>query len=419
MSCCDAGAMSVQEALNTMLAQITPVSECVTVSLANSQGHILAEDVLSPLNMPPFDNSAMDGYAFRFAEWVEGQALAIAGTALAGQPFSGEIPAGACLRIMTGAQVPAGLDTVIMQEHTAQTPEGVLFTQPPKAKANIRYLGEEIRTGDVVLKAGSRLHARALPLLATLGLPEVNVRRRLKVAIFSTGDELKLPGTSLQAGEIYDSNRYGIEAMLNRMGIECLNLGIIPDDPAQLRDTFMQAAQSADAIITSGGVSVGEADYTKDLLLELGEVGFWSVAMKPGKPFAYGKIREKYFFGLPGNPVSGMVCFEQLVIPALRRMMGHTKLFRRTLEAQTAHSVNIRPGRTDFIRVRLERDAQGSYVAWTTGNQSSGALLSMAQADALLIVPATSSGIAAGERAIVQLLDGMTYQDEAGFEEHV
>ena len=386
MSCCDAGAMSVQEALNTMLAQITPVSECVTVSLANSQGHILAEDVLSPLNMPPFDNSAMDGYAFRFAEWVEGQALAIAGTALAGQPFTGDIPAGACLRIMTGAQVPAGLDTVIMQEHTAQTSEGVLFTRPPKANANIRYLGEEIRTGDVVLKAGSRLHARALPLLATLGLPEVNVCRRLKVAIFSTGDELKLPGTPLQAGEIYDSNRYGIEAMLNRMGIECLNLGIIPDDPAQLRDTFMQVAQSADAIITSGGVSVGEADYTKDLLLELGEVGFWSVAMKPGKPFAYGKIREKYFFGLPGNPVSAFVTFYQLVQPALRKLAGEISVAALRIPAIAEHNFRSAKNRVDFQRGLISVNADGLITVRSTGAQGSGMFTSLCAANCFVIV---------------------------------
>ena len=402
MSCCDAGAMSVQEALNTMLAQITPVSECVTVSLANSQGHILAEDVLSPLNMPPFDNSAMDGYAFRFAEWVEGQALAIAGTVLAGQPFSGDIPAGACLRIMTGAQVPAGLDTVIMQEHTAQTSEGVLFTQPPKAKTNIRYLGEEIRTGDVVLKAGSRLHARALPLLATLGLPEVNVHRRLKVAIFSTGDELKLPGTSLQAGEIYDSNRYGIEAMLNRMGIECLNLGIIPDDPAQLRDTFMQAAQSADAIITSGGVSVGEADYTKDLLLELGEVGFWSVAMKPGKPFAYGQIREKYFFGLPGNPVSAFVTFYQLVQPALRKLAGEISVAPLRIPAIAEHNFRSAKNRVDFQRGLISVNADGLITVRSTGAQGSGMFTSLCAANCFVIV---EKDVPAGSFVTIELFN--------------
>jgi molybdopterin molybdotransferase len=402
MSCCDAGAMSVQEALNTMLAQITPVSECVTVSLANSQGHILAEDVLSPLNMPPFDNSAMDGYAFRFAEWADGLTLAIAGTALAGQPFTGDIPAGACLRIMTGAQVPAGLDTVIMQEHTAQTSEGVLFTQPPKANANIRYLGEEIRTGDVVLKAGSRLHARALPLLATLGLPEVKVRRRLKVAIFSTGDELKLPGTPLQAGEIYDSNRYGIEAMLNWMGIECLNLGIIPDDPAQLRDTFMLAAQSADAIITSGGVSVGEADYTKDLLLELGEVGFWSVAMKPGKPFAYGKIREKYFFGLPGNPVSAFVTFYQLVQPALRKLAGEISVAPLRIPAIAEHNFRSAKNRVDFQRGLISVNADGLITVRSTGAQGSGMFTSLCAANCFVIV---EKDVLAGTSVSVELFN--------------
>lgn len=402
MSCCDTGAMSVQDALNTMLAQITPVNGCVTVSLANSLGHILAEDVLSPLNMPPFDNSAMDGYAFRFAEWFDGRVLPVAGIALAGQPFSGDIPAGACLRIMTGAQVPTGLDTVIMQEQTAQTSEGVLFTQPPKAKANIRYLGEEIRTGNVVLKAGSRLHARALPLLATLGLPEVKVRRRLKVAIFSTGDELKLPGTPLQAGEIYDSNRYGIEAMLNRMGIECLNLGIIPDDPAQLRDTFIQAAQSADAIITSGGVSVGEADYTKDLLLELGEVGFWSVAMKPGKPFAYGKIREKYFFGLPGNPVSAFVTFYQLVQPALRKLAGEISVAPLRIPAIAEHNFRSAKNRVDFQRGLISVNADGLITVCSTGAQGSGMFTSLCVANCFVIV---EKDVPAGSSVTIELFN--------------
>ena len=402
MGCCDAGAMSVQDALTTMLAQIAPVNEIMTVPLATAQGHILAENVLSPLNMPPFDNSAMDGYAFRFADWQEGRAMPIAGTALAGQPFSGEVPQGTCLRIMTGAQVPEGLDTVIMQEQTAQTADGVLFTQPPKAKANIRYLGEEIRTGDVVLTAGTRLHARALPLLATLGLPDVKVYRRLKVAIFSTGDELKQPGMPLHEGEIYDSNRYGIEAMLNRMGIECLNLGIIPDDPAQLRDTFMQAAQSADAIITSGGVSVGEADYTKDLLLELGEVGFWSVAMKPGKPFAYGKIREKYFFGLPGNPVSAFVTFYQLVQPALRKLAGEAFVAPLRIPAIAEHNFRSAKNRVDFQRGVISVNADGLITVRSTGAQGSGMFTSLCAANCFVIV---EQDVPAGASVTIELFN--------------
>ncbi|NCB56329.1 MAG: molybdopterin molybdotransferase [Gammaproteobacteria bacterium] len=402
MSCCDAGAMSVQDALTTMMAQIVPVEESMTVPLATAQGNILAENVLSPLNMPPFDNSAMDGYAFRFADWQDGKVMPVAGTVLAGQPFTGDIPAGACLRIMTGAQVPAELDTVIMQEQTAQALEGVLFTRPPKAKANIRYLGEEIRTGDVVLKAGSRLHARALPLLATLGLPEVKVRRRLKVAIFSTGDELKLPGTSLQAGEIYDSNRYGIEAMLNRMGIECLNLGIIPDDPAQLRDTFMLAAQSADAIITSGGVSVGEADYTKDLLLELGEVGFWSVAMKPGKPFAYGKIKDKYFFGLPGNPVSAFVTFYQLVQPALRKLAGEISAAPLRIPVIAEHNFRSAKNRVDFQRGLISVNADGLITVRSTGAQGSGMFTSLCAANCFVIV---EKDVPAGASVTIELFN--------------
>lgn len=399
MGCCDKGAIKVQEALSAMLAEVMPVEDFNTKSLATAFGHCLAEDVLSPLDMPPFDNSAMDGYAFRFSEWQEGHVMPVAGTAFAGQPFNGEVPAGACLRIMTGAEVPAGLDTVVMQELTSVSEAGMTLTQPPKPKSNIRYRGEEIRTGDVVLTAGTRIHARTLPLLATLGINDVKVRRPLKVAIFSTGDELKLPGIPLGQGEIYDSNRFGIEAMLKRMNIECVNLGIIPDDPAQLRDTFLKAVEMADAIITSGGVSVGEADYTRDLLAELGEIGFWSVAMKPGKPFAFGKIKDRYFFGLPGNPVSAFVTFYQLVQPVLRKMAGEQVQPFLRFPAVASQSFRSAKNRTDFQRGILSVNDQGQLVVSSTGAQGSGMFSSLCVANCFVIV---DNDVAAGEPVLVE-----------------
>ncbi len=399
MGCCDKGAIKVQEALSAMFAEVTPVEAFTTVSLATAFGHCLAEDVLSPLDMPPFDNSAMDGYAFRFTEWQEGTVMPVAGIAFAGQPFQGDVPAGACLRIMTGAEVPADLDTVIMQEQTSASDAGVTLTQAPKPKANIRYRGEEIRTGDVVLAAGTRIHARTLPLLATLGISDVKIRRPLKVAIFSTGDELKLPGTPLGQGEIYDSNRFGIEAMLKRMNIECLNLGIIPDDPVQLRDTFLQAVESADAIITSGGVSVGEADYTRDLLAELGEVGFWSVAMKPGKPFAFGKIKQSHFFGLPGNPVSAFITFYQLVQPILRKMAGEHVQTPLRFPAVASQFFRSAKNRTDFQRGILSVNEQGQIVVSSTGAQGSGMFTSLCVANCFVIV---DNDVAAGETVLVE-----------------
>ena len=321
---------------------------------------------------------------------------------------------------MTGAPIPQGADAVIRVEDTRALDDfRVEIVKAVSTGNDIRPLGEGMRDGQVVLTAGTEITPGVIGVLATVKCAQMKVYRRPSVAILATGDELEGLDEAFDPNKIPNSNSYALMAQAQALGIEPVLLGIARDDPQELAE-YLRRGLEFDVLLVSGGSSVGLHDYVRPTLEALGvDMHFWRVEMRPGHPVAFGTTERGAIFGLPGNPVSGMVCFEQLVIPALRRMMGHTKLFRRTLEAQTAHSVNIRPGRTDFIRVRLERDAQGSYVAWTTGNQSSGALLSMAQADALLIVPATSSGIAAGERAIVQLLDGMTYQDEAGFEEHV
>ena len=283
------GLLPLSDALQGILDQLACCCDTEQVPLPHALGRVLAADIASPLSVPPFDNAAMDGYAVRLADLATGTPLIMAGKAFAGQPYQGEWPAGHCVRIMTGAPVPEGTDAVVMQEETRADGDKIAFLVPPIPGQNIRRRGEDIREGASVLSSGTRLTPRELPLLASLGIATMPVRRPLRVAIFSTGDELKPVGTPLAHGDIYDSNRYGVKAMLARLGCECLDLGIIPDDPAQLRAAFQQADREADALITTGGVSVGEADFTKQLLEELGEIGFWKLAIKPGKPFAFGR----------------------------------------------------------------------------------------------------------------------------------
>ena len=414
------GNLSVKDAQKRVLEQVR-TKDAELVSLGCALGRVLAEDIRANRNQPPFDVSAMDGFALRSADLKQAPVvLMIVEDIKAGDMPKHALRPGQCSRIMTGAPIPQGADAVIRVEDTRALDDfRVEIVKAVSTGNDIRPLGEGMRDGQVVLTAGTEITPGVIGVLATVKCAQMKVYRRPSVAILATGDELEGLDEAFDPNKIPNSNSYALMAQAQALGIEPVLLGIARDDPQELAE-YLRRGLEFDVLLVSGGSSVGLHDYVLPTLEALGvDMHFWRVEMRPGHPVAFGTTERGAIFGLPGNPVSGMVCFEQLVIPALRRMMGHTKLFRRTLEAQTAHSVNIRPGRTDFIRVRLERDAQGSYVAWTTGNQSSGALLSMAQADALLIVPATSSGIAAGERAIVQLLDGTTYQDEAGFEEQV
>ena len=400
------GLLPLSDALQGMLEQLACCCDSEQLPLPQALGRILASDIASPLAVPPFDNSAMDGYAVRLADLAAGIPLIMAGKAFAGQPYQGEWPAGHCVRIMTGAPVPEGTDAVVMQEETQADGDRITFLAQPEPGQNIRRAGSDIGKGACVLQAGTRLTPREMPLLASLGIATVPVRRPLKVAIFSTGDELKPVGTPLAHGDIYDSNRYGVRAMLARLGCDCLDLGIIPDDPAQLRAAFIRADEEADVLITTGGVSVGEADFTKQLLDELGEIGFWKLAIKPGKPFAFGRLPRAWFFGLPGNPVSAMVTFDQLVQPALAKLAGQR--FERPLQLQavTTEQLKKSPGRLDFQRGILSQGSNGLEVR-STGSQDSAVFSSLSRANCYIILERERGRVAVGETVTVEPFGGL------------
>ncbi|MBB1199994.1 molybdopterin molybdotransferase [Enterobacteriaceae bacterium 89] len=394
----NAGLMPLDVALNQMLERITPLNATETLPLVQAFGRITAADVVSPMDVPGFDNSAMDGYAVRLSDLAEGQALPVAGKAFAGQPFDGVWPAKTCVRIMTGAPVPAGCDAVVMQEETEQTDAGVRFTAAVNQGQNIRLRGEDIAAGSAVFPRGTRLTVAELPVLASLGIANVEVVRKVRVAVFSTGDELKLPGEALAAGQIYDTNRLAVHLMLEQLGCEVINLGIIPDDQDKLRAAFIKADSEADVVISSGGVSVGEADYTKTILDELGEIAFWKLAIKPGKPFAFGKLNNSWFCGLPGNPVSAALTFYQLVQPLLAKLSGNpTSGLPPRLRVRAATRLKKSPGRLDFQRGVLTRNAEGDLTVATTGNQGSHVFSSFSQGNCFIVLELERGNVEAGE----------------------
>lgn len=392
--CTQPGLLPIDEALARICTQLNPVRETETIDLQDALDRVLAFPIAAPINVPAGDNSAMDGYAVR-AQDCTGTLLVI-GQSLAGHPFDGQMSAGQTLRIMTGALVPAGADTVVMQENVQHDGDKIAITQVPDRGENIRRAGEDIKLGSEVLAAGQRLSALDIGLLASLGLAQVTVMRRLRVAILTTGDELLPAGAAPEAGKIYDSNRPLLAALLTRLPAEVMDLGIIVDDLTALHNAFTAAMQWADVVISTGGVSVGDADYTKDVLAELGEIDFWKIAMKPGKPFAFGRLGQGWFFGLPGNPVSTAVTYHQLVVPGLRYLAGEIVAPQQTLCAIAGQPLKKQPGRTDFQRGILSNN-NGTNTVISAGLQSSGVLSAMAQANCYIRLEAERGSVATGE----------------------
>jgi len=405
----DPNNLRVEQALARINDSITPINETLQLPLMQALNHILAEDIRSPLNVPPYRNSAMDGYAVRGDDLpTDGEAtLTLAGTAFAGNPFAGKTAPGQCVRIMTGAKMPDDTDTVIMQEHASVDGDRITISSGHSPGQNVRHAGEDIAVDDVVLQQGKRLQAAELGLLASLGVPQVKVFRKLKVAYFSTGDELRAVGEPLEEGQLYDSNRYTLFGMLQHFGVEVIDLGVIRDKREDIEAAFNRAADLADAVITSGGVSVGEADFVQQTLDKLGEVGFWKIAMKPGKPLAFGQIKQAWFFGLPGNPVSVMATFYEFAQPALRRLMGETATAPLTIKVPCKEMLKKRPGRTDFQRGILEYDAEGNLVVSATGMQASHILSGMSRANCFIVIPLEAGDIEAGTLVEVQPFRGL------------
>ena len=414
----DPKALSVGDA-NAFLARLVqPVQGTETLPLFDALGRVLASDVVSPVSVPPHDNSAMDGYALAGAQLVPGQSLTLRpmGTALAGKAWAGTVAAGECVKIMTGAIMPTGLDTVVPQEFTTTGVDGSITIAADVLRPgdNRRFKGEDLMQGSVALAQGELLTPAALGLVASLGLPTVTVHRRLRVAYFSTGDEILSLGEAPREGAVYDSNRYTVVGLLTRLGVEVIDLGVVRDEPALLEAAFRQAAQQADAIITSGGVSVGEADHTRTMMKQLGDVAFWRIAMRPGRPMAVGRLasdtpdgRSAVLFGLPGNPVAVMVTFLAFVRPALLRMMGSTHAPAPLMRAISTEALRKKPGRTEYQRGTVRTAPDGSLQVCTTGNQGSGVLSSMVQANGLIVLHHGQGDVAPGDPVDVMVFDGV------------
>ena len=406
----DPNSMPVDQARQFIRQYLSPVSTKTSVPLRDCLGRVLAADILSPSNVPNHDNSAMDGYAFNADDLqAEGETrLKVIGTAFAGNAYAGKTGRGECVRIMTGAVMPTGCDTVVMQERVTLDGEHIRFNDGPRRGMNVRTAGEDLRQGQVVLPRGHRMRAADLGLIASLGIGELQVYRKLRVAFFSTGDELASIGQPLQAGQVYDSNRYTLYGMLSRLGVEVVDMGVVGDDPALLEQVLVDASQSADVILTSGGVSVGEADYMKQLLEKRGQVLFWKIAMKPGRPLAYGKVGNAHYFGLPGNPVSVMVTFYQFVREALLVLMGQPEPTPTPLlNAVCTAEIRKLTGRTEFQRGMLYPDVDGQWKVKPTSSQSSGVLRSMSEANCFIVLDESVGNVAAGTTVQVQILEGL------------
>ena len=403
----DPDALPVDKARAAILACLSPIGQTESVPVREALGRILAQDIVPAIDVPAHDNSAMDGYAVRFSDLQEGDpSLREIGTALAGKPFKGRVGSGQCVRIMTGAVMPEGTDTVVIQEIVKKEGERIVVPPGQKARQNVRYAGEDLKVGVPVLAPGKLLRPAELGLIASLGIAQVKVGRRLRVALFATGDELASIGSPLKEGEVYDSNRYTVHGMLSRLGVDIVDLGVVRDDPGKLKQAFEKAAASADAVITTGGVSVGEADFIRQMMAQLGEVLFWKIAMRPGRPMAFGRIGDAFLFGLPGNPVAVMVTFYALVREALLHLAGRTESALALLPAVSSEDIRKVPGRTEFQRGVLFKE-QDRWLVRTTGQQGSGVLRSMSEANCFIVLEHARGSVKAGEPVSVQLFEGL------------
>jgi molybdopterin molybdotransferase len=395
--------LTVDEAQAEIKKRIIPLNNFQTVILPNALGRTLAVPVISPINVPGYKNSAMDGYAVTGDDLpVSGsRELKVTGTAYAGNPFNGKIPAGECIRIMTGAKVPDGLDTVIEQEKVQLNGESIIIDDTNRAGQNVRHIGEDIAKDSVVLPAGTILGAAQMGVLASLGIASLQIRRRLRVAVFSSGDEIRSIGETLNGSQIYDSNRYTISSLLKNLGAEVIDLGVVADTEAGIRQTLENASFEADMIITSGGVSVGDADYIKQGLEAKGEMFFSKLHLKPGRPLTFGRINQAVFFGLPGNPVAVMVTFMYFVRAAIKLLRGNHDNALPPFEVTCLSDLRKVPGRTEIQRGILEQNAEYGLIVRSTGKQGSGVLSSMSTGNCFIYLPHHNGSVSIGDKVIV------------------
>lgn len=412
VDCCNApGLMPMALAKQKLLASITAVTDIEFIPLIECDQRINAHEILSPVNVPAHNNSAMDGYAICVDYETNipknaGKSFEIVGTAMAGKPFTGSLKQGQCIRIMTGAVVPDSANAVEMQENVTVNDNKISLSQTTPINNHIRLAGEDISKNQIVFAVGHKFSSIDIGLLASLGVAKIAVWRKPKIAVFSTGDELKSVGETLNFGDIYESNRYTLIAMLKRLNVDIIDLGIIEDDKTKITRAFESANKQADAVVSSGGVSVGDADYTKEVLDELGNIEFWKVAMKPGKPFAFGQLPNSVFFGLPGNPVSAAVTFHQLAIPAIKKMSGQNQIHPLRINAKTTKKVNKRAGRMDYQRGIAETE-DGVLSVTPLSHQGSGVLSSMSSANCYIVLPQEHQGCEAGEIVEIELFDNI------------
>ena len=405
-TCDTPGLLPIQSAISNMLKYITSVLESEQIELDEALGRVLAENVVSRINVPPNDNSAMDGYAVRCEDLIDNNQLELVGTALAGLPFKNKVLAGQCIRIMTGAVIPQGTDSVVMQENTDAKSDSVIFRQIPEYGNSVRKAGEDIQQGTVVVTKGTKLTPAYLALIASVGIAEVSVIRHIKVGLIATGDELTPPGQPLSGGAIYESNRYALSALLKTFPVVLFDFGIVKDNKEDLKAVFEQAGNHCDLVLSCGGVSVGDADYVKEILDDLGSINFWKVAIKPGKPFAFGQLKGQlgnaWFCGLPGNPVSSYVTFEQLVTPVLQKLSCQTYLTTPHFVAKAACLIKKRPGRADYQRGIFYRDEQGVLLVKPNGKQGSGIMSSIAHANCYMVLEQDAGDVQQGEAVNIQ-----------------